>query len=39
MQHSSGFLKLVDDSKSRIQECSVDDIPKMNETQKIDGLL
>lgn len=28
MQHSSGFLKLVDDAKSRIQECSVDDIQK-----------
>lgn len=39
MQHSSGFLKLVDDAKSRIQECSVDDIQKMNETQTLDGLL
>ncbi|MDE4974356.1 rhodanese, partial [Francisella tularensis subsp. holarctica] len=39
MQHSSGFLKLVDDAKSRIQDCSVDDIQKMNETQTLDGLL
>ena len=39
MQHSSGFLKLVDEAKSRIQECTVDDIQKMNETQTLDGLL
>ncbi|MDE4992441.1 rhodanese-like domain-containing protein, partial [Francisella tularensis] len=26
-------------AKSRIQECSVDDIQKMNETQTLDGLL
>ncbi|QWU99960.1 rhodanese-like domain-containing protein [Francisella salimarina] len=39
MQHTSGFLDLVNDVKSRIQECTVDDINKMNETETLDGLL
>ncbi|MEY8701627.1 rhodanese-like domain-containing protein [Francisella philomiragia] len=39
MQHTSGFLDLVNDAKSRIQECTVDDINKMNETETLDGLL
>ena len=39
MQHSSEFLKLVKDAKTRIKECTVDDIQKMNETETLDGLL
>jgi rhodanese-related sulfurtransferase len=29
MQHSEGFLKLVNDAKSRVRECSVDDVAAM----------
>jgi rhodanese-related sulfurtransferase len=29
MQHNEGFLKLVNDAKSRVRECSVDDVAKM----------
>lgn len=39
MQHSSEFLKLVNDAKARIKECTVDDIQKMNESGTLDGLL
>ncbi|GAB4222086.1 MAG: rhodanese-like domain-containing protein [Francisella sp.] len=39
MKHSPGFLELVNDAKTRIKECSVDDIKKMIETNTLDGLL
>ena len=39
MQHSPEFLKLTNDSKTRIKECTVDDINKMNEAESLDGLL
>lgn len=39
MQHSTEFLKLVNDAKTRITECTVDDINNMNQTQTLDGLL
>ncbi len=29
MQHSEGFLKLVNDAKSRVRECSVGDVAAM----------
>jgi rhodanese-related sulfurtransferase len=29
MQHSEGFLKLVSDAKSRVRECSVDEVAAM----------
>lgn len=28
MQHNARFLKLVDDAKSRVRECTVDDVKK-----------
>src|SRR5215475_3703506 len=28
MQHSPGFLKIVDDARSRVKECTVDDVKK-----------
>ena len=39
MNHSSGFLNLVNDSKSRIKECSIDELEKMISTETLDGLL
>ena len=39
MAHSISFLKLVDDAKSKIKECSVDDIYQMNTTGTLDGIL
>ncbi|MFC4891957.1 rhodanese-like domain-containing protein [Pseudofrancisella aestuarii] len=39
MQHSEGFLKIVNDAKSRIEECNVDDIYNMNQNGTLDGLL
>jgi rhodanese-related sulfurtransferase len=39
MQHSTAFLNLVNDAKTRIQECTVDDINNMNESDTLDGLL
>lgn len=39
MQHSNSFLELVNDAKSRIRECSVEDIQKMNNSNTLDGLL
>jgi rhodanese-related sulfurtransferase len=28
MQHAPGFLKLVNDAKSRVKECTIDDVKK-----------
>jgi rhodanese-related sulfurtransferase len=28
MQHSPGFLKIVDDARSRVKECTIDDVKK-----------
>lgn len=39
MQHSSEFLKLVNDAKTRIKECTVEDIQQMNESETLDGIL
>ena len=39
MQHNGSFIDLVNDAKSCIQECSVNDIQEMNESNTLDGLL
>lgn len=39
MQHNNSFLKLVNDAKTRIKECTVNDIQEMNKTNTLDGLL
>ena len=39
MQHNNSFIDLVNDAKSRIQECTVNDIQEMNESNALDGLL
>ena len=39
MQHNNEFLNLVDDAKTRIKECTVEDINTMNESNTLDGLL
>ena len=39
MQHNNSFIELVNDAKSKIQECSVEDIYEMNESSTLDGLL
>jgi rhodanese-related sulfurtransferase len=39
MAHSSSFLKLVDESKSKIKQCDVDHIQNMNSTDSLDGIL
>jgi len=28
MQHSPGFLKIVDDARSRVKECTIDDVKR-----------
>jgi len=32
MQHSAGFLRLVDDTKRRIREVSIDDVARLHKT-------
>ena len=32
MKHSEGFLRLVDDAKTRIRECTVEDVKKDRDT-------
>ena len=32
MEHSAGFLRLVDDTKRRIREVSIDDVARLQET-------
>src|SRR5690242_8341043 len=32
--HSPGFLKLVDDAKTRIRECTVEDVRRSRETKE-----
>ena len=39
MQHNSAFLALVDDAKSRIDECDVFHINQMISNDSLDGLL
>jgi len=39
MQHNNSFIELVNNAKSRIQECTVNDIQEMNESNTLDGLL
>ncbi|QIV95832.1 rhodanese-related sulfurtransferase [Allofrancisella inopinata] len=39
MQHSEGFIKLVNEAKSKIKECTVDDIYQMYISDSLDGLL
>lgn len=39
MQHDNEFLKLVNDAKTRIQECDVFQIKQMLDNKKLDGLL
>ncbi|AJC48790.1 rhodanese [Allofrancisella guangzhouensis] len=39
MQHSEGFIKLVNEAKPKIKECTVDDIYKMYTSNSLDGLL
>ncbi|ASG68224.1 rhodanese [Francisella halioticida] len=39
MQHSQGFVKKVDQAKAKIQECTVDDIYRMNQDNSLDGIL
>ena len=39
MQHNNSFIELVNDAKTRIQQCTVNDIQKMNEIDTLDGLL
>ena len=31
MQHATGFLKLVDDAKTRVRECTVEDVRRSRE--------
>ena len=39
MQHNNEFINLVNDAKTRIQECTVEDINEMNQSNTLDGLL
>lgn len=39
MQHSSAFLALVEDAKSRIETCEINHIAQMLQNDTLDGLL
>lgn len=39
MQHSSAFLALVDDAKTRIETCEIEHIANMIQNNALDGLL